>query len=514
MRQLLEEIIEQLRFDLPGLAASFNPPATEEELRKAEEELGFSLPAELRELYQIHNGQSEDGPGFFFGLPFLSLEDMLAEWRIWAELEEEYAMEGGHYSVPAAWIKERYINRYWLPISKDWGGNHLGIDLDPDEKGVSGQVINFGRDEEVKYVVARRLTDFLQCIRDTAREGNYSVDQEEDYTSWSFGREGEVHFLDAIRGMNLPVLEPFRAASEVPDADVWFEGLDDQWKKRILESSSSPEAFLRRKKLLFIQQGLTNIAPLGSCSEVRELILSGNEIRSIEPLSGCKHLKRLYLVKNPVSDLRPLRGLEYLQELNLSGTAVTDVTPLGCLPKLTNLDIQHTPIRDFSPLSSIKGLRMLEVSEPDAEQLRSLSALTQLTELTLAGLGQVSESDLNAIGQLVNLQTLQLEGVSLPGLAFLGNCRRLQKIVIKDSTIGDVSVLAGLTKLQSLELNGCPDIGKLEELARSASLRKITASFQQFARLKDCFDRKIDFSTMIGEMTDEEEEIWHQYLTD
>ncbi|MFJ9499072.1 SMI1/KNR4 family protein [Brevibacillus centrosporus] len=48
-------------------------------------------------------------------------------------------------------------NRYWLPISKDWGGNHLGLDLDPDEQGRMGQVINFGRDEEVKYVVALSL---------------------------------------------------------------------------------------------------------------------------------------------------------------------------------------------------------------------------------------------------------------------------------------------------------------------------------------------------------------------
>ncbi|MGG3836957.1 SMI1/KNR4 family protein [Paenibacillus thiaminolyticus] len=62
------------------MAASLNPPATEIGLREAEEELGFSLPAELRELYLLHNGESEDGPGLFFGLPFLSLDGMLTEW--------------------------------------------------------------------------------------------------------------------------------------------------------------------------------------------------------------------------------------------------------------------------------------------------------------------------------------------------------------------------------------------------------------------------------------------------
>lgn len=75
LRELLNEITERLRGDLPELAASLNPPATEIELRQAEEELGFSLPAELRELYLIHNGESEDGPGLFFrpSVPVLGL---------------------------------------------------------------------------------------------------------------------------------------------------------------------------------------------------------------------------------------------------------------------------------------------------------------------------------------------------------------------------------------------------------------------------------------------------------
>ncbi len=42
--------------------------------------------------------------------------------------------------------------------------------------------------------------------------------------------------------------------------------------------------------------------------------------------------------------------------------------------------------------------------------------------------------------------------------------------------------------------------------------RKITASFAQFALLKDSFDWKIDFSTITGSMTDEEDEIWYAYL--
>ncbi|WGU95761.1 SMI1/KNR4 family protein [Paenibacillus dendritiformis] len=47
------------------MAASLNPPATEIGLREAEEELGFSLPAELRELYFFIMEKAKMVPGCF-----------------------------------------------------------------------------------------------------------------------------------------------------------------------------------------------------------------------------------------------------------------------------------------------------------------------------------------------------------------------------------------------------------------------------------------------------------------
>lgn len=40
------------------------------------------------------------------------------------------------------------------------------MDLDPDVKGTYGQIINFGRDEEDKFVIAPSLKDFLQLLID------------------------------------------------------------------------------------------------------------------------------------------------------------------------------------------------------------------------------------------------------------------------------------------------------------------------------------------------------------
>ncbi|MED1646431.1 leucine-rich repeat domain-containing protein [Brevibacillus agri] len=349
-------------------------------------------------------------------------------------------------------------------------------------------------------------------IRDTAKEKNYSVQQEDDQLFWSYGRSGTIHFLDAIRKLKLPVYQPMRVDTGVHDPQAWLRSLDAGWQERIERRCGSADVFLHAKQLRFIGEGITDVTPLQHCREVRELVLTANEIRSIEALRGCQQLKRLYVPKNQLSDLRPLQGLAYLQMVNVSATAVTDLAPLASLPRLAELDMTHTPVRSLAPLKQAKSLKSLALNRPDAEQLRELGELHSLTELAIVGLGDACESDLAALAQLVNLQMLRLEDVRLPDLAFLPNNRKLRSVKMNKTAIGDISALAELGSLLTLELNDCPELGNLEALGKSASLAKITASYQQFARLKDRFARKIDFSSMTGDMTDEEEEIWHAYV--
>lgn len=64
-------------------------------------------------------------------------------------------------STPQGAIKTKYFHIKWIPIISDYGGNYIGIDLDPDEKGTKGQVIIFGRDEEDMLVLANSWGDFL-----------------------------------------------------------------------------------------------------------------------------------------------------------------------------------------------------------------------------------------------------------------------------------------------------------------------------------------------------------------
>ncbi|WP_426430108.1 SMI1/KNR4 family protein [Winogradskyella sp. HB-48] len=93
----------------------------------------------------------------------------------WASLEFEL-MPNGKYTVkrkdyiweeemfsscPEDKIKKKYYHYKWIPIFHDYSGNFIGIDLDPDKKGVKGQVIIFGSDEQNMVVIADDFEEFL-----------------------------------------------------------------------------------------------------------------------------------------------------------------------------------------------------------------------------------------------------------------------------------------------------------------------------------------------------------------
>lgn len=67
-------------------------------------------------------------------------------------------------SVPENAIRKKYFHSKWVPLFSDYGGNYLGMDLDPGVAGTRGQVINFGRDEEQMQVLGQSLHGFLQLV--------------------------------------------------------------------------------------------------------------------------------------------------------------------------------------------------------------------------------------------------------------------------------------------------------------------------------------------------------------
>lgn len=69
-------------------------------------------------------------------------------------------------SFPENAIRRTYFHLRWVPLLRDFGGNNIGVDLDPGPAGKLGQIIVYGRDQHDMFVVADDWDAFLDLIID------------------------------------------------------------------------------------------------------------------------------------------------------------------------------------------------------------------------------------------------------------------------------------------------------------------------------------------------------------
>ena len=206
---------------LPILKLSLRPGISGTDLERFEKIIGRSLPDDVRGSWMIHDGQRpipylpdaleysvEDddallGKGAVFGsevLPLLDEKDCLSSspslghWKFWSEMVgasergeddgmlDEFSQECT--SSPEGAIQRLHACRAWIPLVEMNDSNQIGIDLDPGPGGVVGQVINFGRDQEQKYVLARSWAHFLEDVADELERGNFVITEDKGNKSF------------------------------------------------------------------------------------------------------------------------------------------------------------------------------------------------------------------------------------------------------------------------------------------------------------------------------------------
>ncbi|KAJ6021623.1 hypothetical protein N7540_007127 [Penicillium herquei] len=183
---------------------------TQNDINELEHELDCSLPLELRESLMLHDGQERPGlpTGVLFSTMLLDCEEIVQERRNWKTVNEEY-LNAAMMSTPvsssaasssaaappqgATWrndlldrqdsqppgaVQKAYAHPAWIPLARDWGGNHIAIDLAPGPAGKWGQIIIFGRDYDCKYVIARSWAAFLATFADDLCSGRVMIDEE------------------------------------------------------------------------------------------------------------------------------------------------------------------------------------------------------------------------------------------------------------------------------------------------------------------------------------------------
>lgn len=147
------------------------------------------LNGELEEWFkQLEENRSQIEP-LFCGLQLLDESQMEEEWKSWRKLDDDISLNDSacFKSYPAGAIKRLYSYPKWIPIAHDESGNYIGVDLGADRHGKNGQVINFGRDEEDKYVFASSLSEFIDLLKEKKEsfvDDIFFIDQLKQFVSF------------------------------------------------------------------------------------------------------------------------------------------------------------------------------------------------------------------------------------------------------------------------------------------------------------------------------------------
>ncbi len=164
--------------DLPG---HLRAGAKEKDVLAFEKAIRRELPQEVRQSFLTHDGQAaRSWDAVINGITFFSVKESRAEWKMWVDLADRVEDIDEHFrdhgsSTPEAAIRLGYTSRDWIELASTGGSNYFGVDLGPGENGLRGQVINFGRDEEHKTVLAWSWGWFLHDLADEMERGNFRL---------------------------------------------------------------------------------------------------------------------------------------------------------------------------------------------------------------------------------------------------------------------------------------------------------------------------------------------------
>ncbi|MDT0347622.1 SMI1/KNR4 family protein [Streptomyces litchfieldiae] len=311
-----------------GRPEELPPPVSAAALKVAERRVGRALPADLRALYAIADG---DGIGFehrylFGGNGWLALEDLVAihadqRQPVWS------GWELGWQSVvfdadPPDTVRRRGGHPAWLPFATGEDGNYLAVDLSPARNGRPGQVIRIGRDyDRGPAYVADSVTSLLGRYLELLERGAY-----EEY-------DDHISLLEPAERLG-----PERIVGEMPgEIPPGLQAIH-------LNDVASP----------------VDLGPLVAAPRLRLLHLNRCATADLAPVRALPVESLRVTVDG--GDLAPLAGHPHLTSLDLGTTAPIGIAPLRTVPRLRGLDLSRAEVRDLRVLADLPDLRYLSLT--------------------------------------------------------------------------------------------------------------------------------------------------------
>jgi len=256
---------------------------------------------------------------------------------------------------------------------------------------------------------------------------------------------------DQITGLGLPDCEIFDINQIISLIEVLRNLKQLVLSDNDIEDISPLKNIRNLKQLVLSDNNIRDISPLKALRNLKQLVLSENEVSDISTLNKLKKLKLLSLSNNTIRDVSPLKTLRNLKQLILSENEVNDISTLSILTNLNHLYLSANEVTDITPLSTLRNLNHLYLS---ANKIRDISPLKTITNLTQLNLSENQISDITSLKVMTNLTQLNLSENQISDIAPLKLMMNLTQLNLSENQISDISALSTLTALKELNLSG------------------------------------------------------------
>lgn len=210
------EYLAWLGATFPRVAASLQPPdpTAARALAELADTVGAPMPEEMAALYRLTGGEparvmDDGGHGVLFGVALMPIAEVVSYARrpfkwdadgVARDMQDEDCRP--EVREPTR-LRAAALHRGWVPFGDAAGGNYIAVDLAPGPAGTVGQVINIGQNEEVRFVLADSIAEFVALLHELGLAGVVEVIEggESEHTTRSatcFGPTG-VSLVDQLR---------------------------------------------------------------------------------------------------------------------------------------------------------------------------------------------------------------------------------------------------------------------------------------------------------------------------
>ncbi|WP_442600976.1 stalk domain-containing protein [Paenibacillus sp. KN14-4R] len=131
--------------------------------------------------------------------------------------------------------------------------------------------------------------------------------------------------------------------------------IDKQLEKVIRKQIYKPTGTLVKADMLKLKvlqvpqnQSVLSLEGLQYATNLRALIIEGNQITSLDPIAKLTKLNSVVLDHNNIIDISPLQGLTNLQYVWIDHNQIKDLTPLTSLKQLAEVSVAGNPLHDAS----------------------------------------------------------------------------------------------------------------------------------------------------------------------